>query len=214
MIWLKVLGNGAFSHKKALHGHRCFFSGTNWNRVMKSRSSSSNLRITCLLLDPRYITYLNLGILFLFCFPFTLRSISHHRFLTSPFLDTWYTYRRSEWGLSLHQSIMKATKMDKTIISARTMASTIWMILKVFSPPVHNTVLRLLALWCFGTYVLLVFLLTLLVRTGIKGPGPTEVHLHWQLLPLSLFQWKGHDDWAMPSFPQDRFALCFIIPCP
>lgn len=51
------------------------------------------------------------------------------------------------------------------IKSIKMIAHNGWMIVKVFSPPVHNTILRLLALWCFVTYVIIVFLFTLLVSS-------------------------------------------------
>jgi hypothetical protein len=45
---------------------------------------------------------------------------------------------------------------------ARTMA---WTVLNVFSPAIPNTLLRLLALWCVSTYLVLAFVGTVMVRT-------------------------------------------------
>jgi len=39
-----------------------------------------------------------------------------------------------------------------------------WTVLNVFSPAIHNTLLRLLALWCVSTYIVLAFVGTVMVR--------------------------------------------------
>ena len=40
-----------------------------------------------------------------------------------------------------------------------------WTVLNVFSPAIPNTLLRLLALWCVSTYIVLAFVGTVMVRT-------------------------------------------------
>ena len=49
-----------------------------------------------------------------------------------------------------------------------------WTVLNVFSPAIPNTLLRLLALWCVSTYIVLAFVGTVMVRMCLGGEGRVE----------------------------------------
>lgn len=51
-----------------------------------------------------------------------------------------------------------------------------WTVLNVFSPAIPNTLLRLLALWCVSTYIVLAFVGTVMVRAygHVPGSGGSE----------------------------------------